>query len=63
MTARPKRVRAPGSPLSMDEAAAALNVSRRFLQEFIKQIPPCHLQAGRRKLFDEASIAVMRRIL
>ena len=39
----------------MKEAADALNVSLRFLQGFLATIPPCHLQAGRRKLFDDAS--------
>ena len=47
-------------PMSMDEAADALNVSRRWLQDFIQKIPPCWLAAGNRKLFDEHSIYAIK---
>jgi hypothetical protein len=39
-------------PMTMNEAAAALKVSRRWLQDFLQTIPPCWLAAGNRKLFD-----------
>ena len=39
--------------MTMNEAAAALNVSRRWLQGFLQKIPPCWLVAGNRKLFDD----------
>jgi hypothetical protein len=48
------------APLTMQAAAAALGVSRRWLQDFLKSIPPCHLQAGHKKLFDEAALAAVR---
>ena len=44
----------------MREAANALNVSLRFFQGFLATMPPCHLQAGRRKLFDHASIDTIK---
>lgn len=47
-------------PLSMNAAAASLGVSRRWLQDFLGTIPPCHLQAGHRKLFDDAALATIR---
>ena len=47
-------------PVSMDDAAVALGVSRRWLQGFLKGLPPCHLQAGHKKLFDEAALATIR---
>ena len=47
-------------PISMDDAAAALGVSRRWLQAFLQTIPPCHLAAGHKKLFDEAAMATIR---
>ena len=50
----------PESPLSMREAANALNVSLRFFQGFLASMPPCHLQAGRRKLFDDVSINTIK---
>ena len=48
------------APLTMDEAAAALGVSRRWLQAFLAKIPTCHMAAGHRKLFDEAALATIR---
>ena len=48
------------APLTMDEAAAELSVSRRWLQAFLNKIPPCHMAAGHRKLFDEAAMATIR---
>ena len=47
-------------PLTMDETAEALNVSRRWFQDFIQTIDPCWLVAGRRKLFDEAALHAVR---
>jgi hypothetical protein len=49
-----------GAPLTMVEAAAALRVSRRWLQTFIQTIPPCWLAAGNRKLFDEIALTQIR---
>jgi hypothetical protein len=46
-------------PLSMVEAAA-LVVSPRWLQDFLKTIPPCWLQCGRKKLFDDAALHAIR---
>ena len=47
-------------PLTMDEAAEALRVSRRWLQGFLKEIDPCWLQAGSRKLFDQEALAAIK---
>ena len=47
-------------PLTLREAAAALNVSYRWLLDYLKTIEPCWLQAGHRKLFDEAAMTVIR---
>ncbi len=47
-------------PLTMNEAAHALGVSRRWLQDFLPTIAPCHLQAGRKKLFDEVALSTIR---
>jgi hypothetical protein len=47
-------------PLTMNETAKALGVSRRCLQDFLLTIPTCHLAAGRRKLFDDESLVVIR---
>jgi hypothetical protein len=57
--AAPNRAIEP-PPLSMDEAAAALSVSRRWFQDFIKTIPPCWLAAGRRKLFDTKALEIIK---
>jgi hypothetical protein len=46
--------------LTMNEAAAALRVSRRWLQDFLQTIPPCWLAAGNRKLFDEKAMERIR---
>jgi hypothetical protein len=45
-----------GPILTMNEAAAALRMSRRWLQDFIRTMPPCWLAAGHRKLFDEKAM-------
>jgi len=50
----------PDILLTMNEAAAALRMSRRWLQDFIKTIPPCYLQAGRKKLFDSRAMTTIR---
>ena len=47
-------------PLTMNEAAQELGVSRRWLQDFLPTIPPCWLQAGRKKLFDEKAMDAIR---
>ena len=59
MTARPE------SPLStvrvhftMDEASEILGVSRRWLQDFLKD-KTCYRLAGHRKLFAEADIQIL----
>jgi hypothetical protein len=49
--------------LTMDETANELRVSRRWLQDFLKSAPPCWLEAGRKKLFDERAIAEIRRAI
>lgn len=47
--------------LTMDEAAAALGASRRWLQDFLKTMrDPCYLQVGRKKLFDEIAMTAIR---
>ena len=46
--------------LKMDEAAAELRVSRRWLQEYIKRVPCCYIMAGHRKLFDEDALEAIR---
>jgi len=47
-------------PLTMNQAAAALGVSRRWLQGYLKEIDPCWLECCRRKLFDEAAMTAIR---
>jgi hypothetical protein len=42
-------------PLTMNEAAAALAVSRRWLQDFLPTIECPYLRCGHKKLFDEAA--------
>ena len=49
--------------LTMDEAAAHFRVSRRGFQDILKRVPVCHIQAGRKKLFDEQAIAVITEAL
>jgi integrase len=39
-------------PLSMNEAAVALNVSRRWLQDFLLTIPPCDRKVAAKFLAD-----------
>jgi hypothetical protein len=50
------------APLSMDEAAGALGVSRRALQEILKRHPH-YYPNGKRKLFTEADIAAISRAM
>lgn len=48
-----------GRVLTMDEAAAELRVSRRWLQEFLQTLPKgraWYLAAGNRKLFDASDL-------
>ena len=47
-------------PLSLNEAAASLNVSRRWFQGFLRKIPPCWLAAGSRKLFDVKALECIK---
>jgi hypothetical protein len=47
-------------PLTMNEAAAELGVSRRWFQDFLRTAPPCWLVAGRKKLFDEIAIVTLK---
>ena len=47
-------------PLTMEEAAAFFSVSRRKFQDLLKEAPGCHLQAGRKNLFDDVAIAAIR---
>jgi hypothetical protein len=47
-------------PLTMNEAAAALGVSRRWLQDFLPTIECPYLQCGHKKLFDEAALHAIR---
>lgn len=48
-------------PLTMDEAASALNVSRRWLQRFIQDIEPSPwLACGHRKLFDDEALSKVK---
>jgi hypothetical protein len=47
-------------PLLMNEAAASLNVSRRWFQGFLRTIPPCWLAAGNRKLFDMKTLECIK---
>jgi len=46
-------------PVTMKEAAHSLGVSPRWLQEYVKTIPCCYLQMGRKKLFDRAALAAI----
>ena len=50
--ARPQPMSDPGGVLGMNDAARALGVSRRALQEIIKR-HPFYMLNGRAKLFDE----------
>jgi hypothetical protein len=50
----------PPRIFTMVEAAAELRVSRRWLQDFLPTIPSRHLQAGRKKLFDEEAMETIR---
>jgi hypothetical protein len=48
-------------PLTMDEAARELRVSRRWLQDFLHAHPEVrYLRKGRRKLFDELALDAIR---
>ena len=47
-------------PLTMNETAAELGVSRRWVQDFLRNVDPCWLECGRRKLFDEAAMTAIR---
>jgi hypothetical protein len=45
----------------MAQAASELGMSKRWLQGFIKRFPdPIYLQGGRKKLFDERAMAILR---
>ena len=57
---RPNPTPRDDTPLTMEGAAAALNVSRRWLQDFIQTIPPCWLAAGNRKLFDDRAMSKIK---
>jgi hypothetical protein len=46
--------------LTREQAAAALNVSARWLSDYLKTIEPCWFKAGHRILFDEAAIATIK---
>lgn len=48
-----------GVPLKMDEAAARLGVSRRWLQDFLKGRDIPYLAVGNRKMFDEHALTAI----
>ena len=60
MTKRPAAMTQADAPLSMDRAAQTLGVSRRWLQDFIRDNPVTYLAAGRKKLFDERALNEIR---
>jgi hypothetical protein len=47
-------------PLTMNEAAASLGVSRRWLQGFLPTIECPYLRCGHKKLFDETALHAIR---
>jgi hypothetical protein len=50
----------PHPILTMNEAAAALRVSQRWLQDYLRTVEIPYLQAGNRKLFDPRAMEVLR---
>jgi len=45
---------------TFSEAAAELGGSDRWFRDFIKTIPPCHLQKGNRRLFDDEAMDALK---
>ena len=56
----PRRSKVIGEILTMEEAAAALRVSKRWLHDFLREIPPVVLLCARKRLFDEPAMLAIR---